>query len=158
MIGTVGSAEKAELARAHGLDHAILYRSEDFVTQARRLTGGQGVDLAIDGTGGEVLLRTLDAVRPFGTVLSVGQVAGETRPLALGELGPARSLLLGRPSVFRYLADTSRYRRAARAVLAEVTDGLAVTIGLKLRLAEATVAHAAPETGRTTGSILLVPG
>ena len=89
VIGTVGSAAKAETARAHGLDHAILYREQDFVSEVRHLTDGRGVDYAIDGIGGETLTKTLDAVRPFGVVASIGQAGGPVRPIDIADSVPA---------------------------------------------------------------------
>ncbi|WP_244486047.1 quinone oxidoreductase family protein [Bradyrhizobium viridifuturi] len=105
VIGTVGSPDKAELARSHGLDHAIQYRETDFVAEVRRLTDGGGVDIAYDGVGGETLIRTLDAMKPFGSIISVGQASGSLPAIALGELGPRRSLSLARPSFFAYASD-----------------------------------------------------
>ncbi len=157
VIGTVGSAAKAETACANGLDHALLYREQDFVGEVRRLTDGRGVDYAIDGIGGETLIKTLEAVRPFGMVASVGQAGGPVRPIDIAELGPGRSLSLARPSVLRLTADPSSYREASRAVLAMAVDGLAAGIGGTWPLAAAAEAHRALEAGRTTGSLLLVP-
>ena len=119
VIGTVGGATKAETARAHGLDHAILYREQDFVSEVRHLTDGRGVDYAIDGIGGETLTKTLDAVRPFGVVASIGQAGGPVRPIDIAELGPGRSLALARPSVLRLTGNSGAYLEAARAVLGD---------------------------------------
>jgi NADPH2:quinone reductase len=156
-IGTVGSAAKAELARDAGLDHAILYRQDDFAAAVRAITGGRGVDAAFDGIGGDTLLRTLDCVRPFGMVASIGQAGGTLPPLALSDLGPRRSLALSRPSVFAYANDSECYAEGTAALFAQLAGGLAVTIGAEYPLAEAAQAHRALEAGRTVGSLLLVP-
>lgn len=156
-IGTVGSSAKAELARAHGLDHAVLYREGDFVAAVRDLTGGQGVDAAIDGIGGDTLLRTLDCVRPFGTVASVGQAGGPIAPLAVSELGPRRSLALARPSVFAYANDPQAYAEGVAALFHVLERGVDVSVGAEYDLADAASAHVALEAGRTTGSLLLIP-
>lgn len=156
-IGTVGSEEKAGLARDHGLDHAILYREHDFAAAVRDLTGGRGVDVAFDGIGGDTLVRTLECVRPFGMVASIGQAGGPIAPLALSELGPRRSLALARPSVFAYANDPHCYAEGAAALFAQLADGLAVTVGAEYPLAEAAEAHRALEAGSTVGSLLLVP-
>ncbi|MDJ0388690.1 quinone oxidoreductase [Roseomonas sp. E05] len=156
VIGTVGSEAKAELARRHGVDHAILYDRTDFVAGAREITGGTGVDYAIDGIGGDTLLRTLDCVRPFGTVASVGQAGGPVPALRVAELGPRRSLALARPSVFAYAADPAAYRMAAKAFLALLQTGLRVEIGAGFPLRDAAQAHRALEARRTTGSSLLL--
>jgi NADPH2:quinone reductase len=157
VIGTVGSAAKAETALAHGLDHAILYRDQDLASEARRLTDGRGVDYAIDGVGGETLIKTLDVVRPFGMVASIGQAAGPVRPIDIAEIGPARSLAFARPSVLRLTGDPEAYREAARVVLDMAGEGLAAAIGGIWPLAAAAEAHRALGAGRTTGSLLLVP-
>lgn len=157
VIGTVGSPAKAEQALAQGLDHAILYRSEDFVAETRRLTGGVGVDVAYDGIGGDTLTRTLDCVRPFGLVASVGQAAGSLPDIALTALGPRRSLALARPSVFAYAADPEAYRTATAELFTQLADGLPVAIGATLPLSKAARAQSLLERGETTGSVLLLP-
>lgn len=157
VIGTAGSSAKADLARARGAEHVILYKEEDFVAEVRRLTQGVGVDVAYDGIGGDTLLRTLDAVRPFGMVASIGQAAGSLPQIALTDLGPRRSLALSRPSVFAYANDPVAYRQAAQDLFEEIARGLPVTIGAELPLARVADAHVMLERGETTGSLLLVP-
>jgi len=156
VIGTVGSAEKAEIARAAGLDHAILYRETSFVDAVKELTGGRGVDVAYDGIGASTLLETFDAVRPFGTVASVGQAGGPIPPIEVAALGPRRSLSLSRPSVFGYMTDLEDYRTAATALLSLLEQGgINVLVGAVYPLADAARAHADLEGRHTTGSILL---
>jgi hypothetical protein len=149
VIGTVGSPAKAELARAAGLDHAILYRDADFAAETRRLTGGRGVDVAYDGIGGDTLLRTLDVVSLFGTVVSVGQAAGTLPQIPLTELGPRRSIALARPSVFAYANDAAAYAAATDALFGQLAAGLKVSIGMELDLAQAAEAHMRLERGET---------
>ncbi|AZN96124.1 quinone oxidoreductase [Mesorhizobium sp. M9A.F.Ca.ET.002.03.1.2] len=157
VIGTVGSHEKADLAMSHGLDHALLYRETDFVAQVRRLTDGGGVDVAYDGVGGETLTRTLDAVKPFGMIASVGQASGTLPAIALGELGPRRSLSIARPSSFAYANDTVSYALATASLFEELGRGLKINVGLELPLVDAAQAQAQLEIGATVGSILLRP-
>ncbi len=157
IIGTVSSPAKAQLAIDHGLDHAINYREADFVAETMRLTDGQGVDYAIDGIGGKTLLDTLGCVRPYGMVASVGQVAGDSGPLDLSLLGPARSVALSRPGVFRFMTDLARYREGALATIQQLQAGLRPTIGAVLPLIEAAEAHRRLESGQTVGAILLRP-
>lgn len=157
VIGTVGSAAKAELALAHGLDRAVLYREEDFVAAAREFTGGAGVHYAIDGIGGDTFRRTLDAVRPYGMAASIGQVGGEIAAINPSELGPYRSIAVSRPGVFRFMTDLARYREGAQATLRRLEAGLQVRIGRELPLADAAEAHRLMEAGQTVGSILLRP-
>jgi NADPH2:quinone reductase len=155
VIGTAGSETKAERARAAGADEVILYREMDFVAQVQRLTGGRGVDAVFDGVGGDVLLRSLDCVRPFGAVVSLGQASGALPQIPLTELGPLRSIALARPGIFTYASDPSRYRAAVAELFAMLQEGLDVAVGLTLPLADAPEAHRALEAGETAGSILL---
>ncbi|MFB9268518.1 quinone oxidoreductase [Bradyrhizobium erythrophlei] len=157
VIGTAGSRDKAELGRSYGLDHAILYRETDFVAEVRRLTDGAGVDIAYDGVGGETLTRTLDAMKPFGTVISIGQASGSLPAVTLGELGPRRSLALARPSSFAYANDPKSYARATAALFEQLGRGLKIKIGAEFPLAEAAHAQAQLERGATVGSFLLRP-
>ncbi|MGN6570471.1 MAG: quinone oxidoreductase family protein [Pseudolabrys sp.] len=157
VFGTVGSPAKAELARAAGLDHAILYRETDFAAAVRDLTGGRGADVAYDGIGGDTLVRTLDSVRFFGLVVSLGQAAGALPQLPLTELGPRRSIALARPSVFAYANDRVRYAEATAALFAQIESGLKISVGAEFELAQAAQAHLRLERGETTGSVLLRP-
>ncbi|WP_290976525.1 quinone oxidoreductase [Herbaspirillum sp.] len=157
VIGTVGSRAKAELALAHGLDRAVLYREEDFVAAVKDFTDGTGVAFAIDGIGGDTLLRTFDTVRPYGMLASTGQVAGTIAPIDINLLGPARSIALARPSVFRFMSDLERYREGAAATLAHLEAGLRITVGKELPLSAAAEAHRLLEAGETVGSLLLRP-
>lgn len=90
VIGTAGNRDKAALALAHGAERVVLYREEDFVAAAREFSGGRGVDFAIDGIGGATLLRTFDAVRPYGMAASVGQAGGSMEPVDLLQIGKPR--------------------------------------------------------------------
>lgn len=157
VLGTVGSATKANLAKAHGVDEAILYREQDFVAAVDHLTGGRGVDYAIDGIGGETLFQTIKTVRPYGMVASVGQVAGDPGPVDLALLGPARSVSLSRPGVLSFMSDPARYREGVLATVKQLQNGLKPNIGLVLPLAQAAEAHRLLEAGETSGSILLRP-
>jgi NADPH2:quinone reductase len=157
VIGTAGHRDKAELALAHGLDHAILYRDEDFVTAVRDHTGGKGVSFVIDGIGGETLLRSFDAVRDGGVVASVGQAAGASAVVDDAWLSSHPRVSLVRPSVLGYLADAVKYQAAVEDLLGMVAAGLKVSVGAEYPLIEAINAHADLEARRTTGSVLLVP-
>ena len=157
VIGTVGSEAKAALALAHGAQRVVLYREEDFVAAARDFSGGRGVDYAIDGIGGETLLRTFDAVRPYGLAASIGQAGGRIEPVDLLQIGTPRAIAFARPSVMRFMTDPDLYREGAQAVLARLAAGLRVPIGLELPLARAAEAHAALEAGQTSGAVLLRP-
>jgi NADPH2:quinone reductase len=155
VIGVVGSEAKAAQALAAGADRVVVHSREDVVAAVRRETEGRGVDVAYDGIGGDMLLRTLDCVRPFGLVASVGQASGSLPAVPLAELGPRRSLALARPSVFAYAADPDSYRSAAAELFALMQDGLLLEAGGVFPLAGAAEAHRALEGGRTTGAVLL---
>ena len=157
VIGTVGSAAKADLALTHGLDEAILHREEDFVARTLAFTQGAGADYVIDGIGGETLRSSLAATRPFGMVASIGQVAGEIGPIEPALLGPARSVALSRPGVFGFMRDVWNYQEGARATLSRLASGLRVCIGDVLPLQDAAEAHRRLEAGTTMGSLLLQP-
>ena len=157
VIGTAGNRDKAALALAHGAERVVLYREEDFVAAAREFSGGRGVDFAIDGIGGATLLRTFDAVRPYGMAASVGQAGGSIEPVDLMQIGRSRAIAFSRPSVMQFMTDPALYREGAHATLARLAAGLRVPVGLALPLARAAEAHAALEAGRTSGAVLLRP-
>ncbi len=157
VIGTAGSPQKANIAREAGADHVVVGRDADIVGAVRELTDGLGVDVAYDGIGGDMLLKTLACVRPFGTVASIGQAAGPIAPLNIEEIGPRRSLTLARPSFMAYSADMKLYRVAAEAVVAAMRLGIASAVGATYRLQDVALAHADLEAGHSTGSLLLIP-
>jgi NADPH2:quinone reductase len=157
VIGTVGSDAKAAMARSAGARHVIVGRDADFAGIVADLTDGRGVDVAYDGVGGSTLAKTLQCVRPFGIVASLGQSAGAIPPLDVNDLGPRRSLMLARPSVMAYMNHTGRYRAAAEAVLAAMRAGTLQSSAAAYRLADAAEAQRDLESGRTTGSLYLVP-
>jgi len=157
VIGAVGSPEKADRARKAGARHVIVGRDTDPATEVAALTGGRGVDFAIDGVGGSTLVKTLGCVRRFGVVASVGQAGGPIPPLDVADIGPARSLFFVRPSVMAYAAERETYPEAARAELEAARRGGAVEIGAAYPLSDAARAHIELESGRTIGATLLVP-
>jgi len=155
VIGTVSTPEKAGLAKSYGADHLIVGRSADIVAEVKRLTDGQGVDVAIDGIGGDMLVKSLRAVRPFGMAITIGQAAGPIPPVPVEELRPGKSL--SHPSIMAWCADTGRYRAAAHAAIRAMEAGIVSQIGAQYSLKEAAKAHADMEAGRIAGSILLIP-
>lgn len=157
VIGTVGSEAKAEKARAAGADHVIVGRDADVSRAVAEITNGAGVDYAIDGIGGRTLCRTLGCVRPFGVVASIGQAAGPIPPLPVEALGPTRSLCLARPSIMAYAGDPETYRGAAAEVIKMIASGFDARIGGAFALTDAVAAHVQLETGKSDGSLLLIP-
>jgi NADPH2:quinone reductase len=157
VIGTVGSELKAETARHAGAHHVIVGRDADFAREVAGLTDARGVDVAYDGVGGATLAKTLQCVRPFGVIASIGQSAGAIPPVDVEDLGPRRSLMLARPSVMAYMNQARDYRIAADAVLSAVREGILPSAGKAYRLSDAAQAHADLEAGRSSGSLYLVP-
>lgn len=155
VIGTVSSPEKAEFARSHGADHLIVGRDADIVSEVRALTNGKWVHVAYDGIGGDMLVKTIHSVRPFGMAASIGQAAGPIPPLSVDELRPGKSL--SRPSVMAYVAETSNYREAAEAAIAAMKQGIVATIAGEYPLRETAKAQATLESGKAAGSLLLIP-
>ncbi|TWB09198.1 NADPH2:quinone reductase [Nitrospirillum amazonense] len=157
VIGTVSTAEKAALARHHGADAVIVGRDANVVAEVASLTGGRGVDYAIDGVGGDTLLRFIAATRAGGTAASIGRAGGPVPVEAAEGLARDRGVTFTRPSILARLADMGVYHAAADEVLAQLARGLTADIGGSYLLAEAGRAHAALEAGGTTGALLLMP-
>ncbi|KRQ15628.1 quinone oxidoreductase family protein [Bradyrhizobium manausense] len=157
VIGTVGSPDKAEIARAAGASHVIIGRDADFAAAVADVTAGRGVDVAYDGVGATTLQKTLGCVRPFGVVASIGQSAGPIPSIDVHDLGPRRSLMLARPSVMAHMSDADAYHRSAARVLAAMTDGVLQVSGTAYSLRDAARAQADLEAGRTTGALYLRP-
>lgn len=155
VIGTVGSQEKAAAALASGADHLIVGRDADLVAEVHALTGGRGVDVAYDGIGGGMLVKTVRSVRPFGTAATIGQAGGPIPPIAVEELRPGKSL--SHPSIMAWCADVARYREAAISALRAIEAGIVSQVGSEYRLDEVAAAHAEMESGRSMGSIVLLP-
>ncbi len=155
VIGTVSSKEKADLAMSCGADHLIVGRDADVVAEVKRLTDNRGVDVAYDGIGGDMLLKSIRSVRPWGTAITIGQAAGPIPPIAVEELRPGKSL--SHPSIMAWCADLARYQEAARAAVRWMEAGIRSHIGGEYALAEVVKAHEEMESGRSAGSILLLP-
>lgn len=154
VIGTVGSAEKAALAASCGADHLIVGRDADIVAEVKRLTNGLGVDAAYD-IGGDTLLKTIRSVRPFGMAVTIGQAAGAIPPVPVEELRPGKALC--HPSIMAWCADIAQYREAALAAVGAMETGIVSQIAAEYRLADVAKAHEEMESGRSAGSILLIP-
>jgi NADPH2:quinone reductase len=157
VIGTAGSPDKAALARAAGADHVIVGRAADIVAEIAAYTGGRGVDVVYDGVGGDMLAKSLACARPFGVVASIGQAGGPIPPINVDDIGPRRALTLARPSFMAYSADRQTYRAAAEAVLALMPLGVVGPVSRRYALENVADAHADLESGRSTGSLVLIP-
>lgn len=158
VIGTVGSADKASIARANGCTHVINYREEDFPSRVRELTGGTGVRAVFDAVGADTFAGSLDCLRPRGTLVSFGEASGPVPALKVAELGGKGSLFVTRPSIAHYTADRGEYEAgAARLFKAIGTGAIAVPAMTTFALKDAPRAHAELEARRTTGSVVLLP-
>lgn len=155
VIGTVSTPEKAALADAAGADHLVVGREADVVAEVMRLTDGRGVDVAYDGIGGDMLVKSIRSVRPFGMAVTIGQAAGPVPPVAVEELRPGKAL--SHPSIMAWCADVERYRDAALAAVRAMEAGIIAHIGAEYPLEAVATAHQEMETGRSAGSILLIP-
>ncbi len=156
VIGTVGSDAKAQLARANGCEHAIVYTREDFVARVREITGGAGVRVVYDSVGKDTLERSLDCLAPLGMLVTFGQSSGAPPPLQVGVLATKGSLFLTRPTLGHYIARRDELLAAAAELFDLVRRGvLNVEIGGTYPLREAARAHQDLEARKTTGSLLL---
>ncbi|SUS06811.1 Quinone oxidoreductase [uncultured Defluviicoccus sp.] len=158
VIGTVGSDAKAELARAHGCDHPIVYTRENFVDRVKALTGGAGVAVVYDSVGKDTFMGSLDCLAPMGMMVSFGNASGAVPAFEPGILSAKGSLFLTRPTLMTYTAKRADLVASARALFEVVLKG-AVTIEINQRypLRDAAQAHRDLEARKTTGSTLLMP-
>ncbi|UFS57332.1 quinone oxidoreductase [Comamonadaceae bacterium M7527] len=156
LIGTAGSDEKCELAKAHGAAHTINYQTEDFVARVKDITGGKGVKVVYDSVGKDTFAGSIDCLRPFGLMASFGNASGPVDPVAPGMLGPKGSLYLTRQTLFSHISS----REATQAMaddLFEVVGSGAVNIRIDQRYAlkDVAQAHADLEARKTTGCTIL---
>ena len=158
VIGTAGSAEKAENARAVGADDVILYRDDDVASAVHDLTEGRGVDFVFDGVGRDTWAGSLASLGRRGLLVSYGNASGPVEGVNLGILSKHGSLFVTRPTLFDYYATREEILTGAGRVLDLIADGtLVVEIGARFPLAEAGAAHRAMEGRETTGSTILLP-
>ncbi|TWO68461.1 quinone oxidoreductase [Caenimonas sedimenti] len=157
VIGTVGSPQKAEVARAHGCHHVIDYRQEDFAARTLDLTGGQGVAVVYDAVGKDVFVPSLRCLRPRGMAINYGTASGDVEGFDL-QLLHAKSLSVCRPTLRTFVADPRELRAAAQALFDIVAQGqVRLEVGQRYPLAEVRRAHHDLENRLTTGAPVLVP-
>ncbi len=158
VIGTVGSDEKAELAKANGIDEVINLRQENFVDRVKTLTDGRGVDVVYDSIGKDTFEQSLDCLRPRGLMVSFGNSSGPVTVPNLGVLASKGSLYLTRPTLAAYFTDRKLELEAAANMFDLVRNGvLSINIGQRFELAKVADAHRALEARQTTGSTILIP-
>src|SRR5574343_1577639 len=158
VIGTVGSATKAELAKAHGCDHVINYSTENFTQRVRELTGGEGVAVVYDGVGQATFAGSLDSLRPMGMMVSFGNASGPVAPVDLIQLSQKGSLFITRPTLMSYTAKREDLVALGAALFEVVANGqVKIEVHQRYALRDAAQAHRDLEARKTTGSTVLVP-
>ncbi|HEX9242357.1 MAG TPA: quinone oxidoreductase, partial [Anaeromyxobacter sp.] len=142
VIATVGSDEKAKVARANGADHVVVYTREKFPERVKELTGGAGVAVVYDAVGKATFEGSLDCLRPMGLMVSFGNASGTVPPFDLGLLARKGSLYLTRPTVFSYIAKREDLERGAAELFEVVRSGkVRIDVSRTLPLADAAEAH-----------------
>ncbi len=158
VIGTVGTEEKAELARQNGCDHVILYREEDFVARVREITNGHGVPVVYDSVGKSTFMQSLDCLKPRGLMASFGNASGAVEAFNLGILSQKGSLYVTRPTLVSYTATRGDLLECAGELMQVVGSGaVKIAVNQRFALKDAADAHRALESRSTTGSTLLIP-
>lgn len=158
VIGTVGSDEKAVLAKANGYDEVINYKTDNFVTAVRDLTGGKGVDVVYDSVGKDTFPGSLDCIRPLGMWVSFGQSSGVVEGFNIGILSQKGSLFATRPTLFAYIAARADLEKSAAALFDVISRGIVtININQKYALADVGQAHQDLESRKTTGTTVLLP-
>jgi len=158
VIGTVGSAAKGELAKAHGCDHVIDYSSENFSQRVREITGGEGVAVVYDGVGKDTFTGSLDSLRPMGMMVAYGNASGPVPPLDLLLLSQKGSLFVTRPTLMNYTAKRADLEALGAELFEMVGSGrVRIEVNQRYALKDAELAHRDLEARRTTGSTILLP-
>ena len=157
-IGTAGSADKVELARAHGFDHVINYREQDFVAEVKRITDGKLCDVVYDSVGKDTFPGSLDCIRPLGLFACFGQSSGPIPPFDLSILAKKGALFASRPTLFVYIAKREDLEASAAALFDVVSSGaVKIRINQRYALKDAAKAHADLESRKTSGTTILIP-
>lgn len=158
VIGTVGSDEKAAVARAHGCDHPIVYTRENFAERVREITGGEGVPVVYDSIGKDTFMDSLSCLRPLGMLVLFGAASGPVPSFDCGLLAKMGSLFLTRPTLFTYSAKRADLLAMAGDLFEVAAAGkVKIEINQRYALADAAQAHRDLEARRTTGSTILLP-
>ncbi|RKU00417.1 quinone oxidoreductase [Burkholderia sp. Nafp2/4-1b] len=158
VIGTVGSDEKAALAKAHGCDHPIVYTRENFTQRVKEITNGAGVPVVYDSIGKDTYIGSLDCLAPLGYFISFGSASGPLPAIDSKEFSSRGSLFFTRPTLFSYIAKRADLEAAAAELFDVILSGKVKTsINQRYPLAEVGRAHADLEARKTTGSTILLP-
>jgi NADPH2:quinone reductase len=158
VIGTVGSPQKATVARAHGCDHTILYRIENFAARVKDFTGGKGVAVVYDGVGKDTFMGSLDSLARLGLMVSYGNASGAVPPFDIGVLNQKGSLFLTRPSLMGYAVTRQELVSMADELFDVVKSGaVKIEIHQTYKLRDAAQAHRDLESRKTTGCTVMLP-
>ena len=153
VIGTVGSDDKAKLAKANGCDHAIVYTREDFVARVAEITGGKKVPVVYDSVGKDTFMKSLDCLSMFGMLVAFGQSSGNVPPLELGMLSAKGSLFVTRPTLMSYTAKRDDLVSMSNELFGVVASGaVKIHVNQTYALKDAVQAHRDLEARKTTGS------
>jgi NADPH2:quinone reductase len=156
VIGTVGTEEKAELAREHGCAHPILYSKQDFVAEVQRITDGEKLPVVYDSVGRDTFLKSLDCLKVRGLMVSFGNASGAPEPMPPNLLAQKGSLYLTRPTLYHYIASRKQLEQSANELFEMVSSGkVKIEVQQKFALKDAAQAHRALEARKTTGSTIL---
>lgn len=156
VIGTVSTEEKAELARAHGCAHPILYTKQDFAAEVEKLTAGQKLPVVYDSVGKSTFAKSLDCLRPRGLMVSFGNASGPVEPFSPLILSQKGSLFLTRPTLFHYISTRAELEQSAKDLFDVIRSGkVKIEVSQRFPLAQAAEAHRALEARKTTGSTIL---
>jgi NADPH2:quinone reductase len=156
VIGTVGTEEKAELARAHGCAHPIVYSRQDFVAEVNKITAGQKLPVVYDSVGRDTFLKSLDCLKVRGLMVSFGNASGPPRPIPPNLLAQKGSLYLTRPTLFHYIATREQLEQSAGELFEMVSSGkVKIEVKQRFALEDAAEAHRQLEARKTTGSTIL---
>ncbi len=157
VIGTVGSDEKAELAKAHGCDHTIVYTRENFVDRVKEITDGAGVPVVYDSVGADTYPGSLDCLAPLGLFVSFGNASGPITNFDPGLLAAKGSLFFTRPTLMTYTAKREDLVASANDLFDAVAKGVKIEIHQRYALKDAAQAHQDLEARKTTGSTIFLP-
>ncbi|MCU0762937.1 MAG: quinone oxidoreductase [Hydrogenophaga sp.] len=158
LIGTAGSDEKCALAREHGAEFTINYRTEDFAARVKEITAGQGVKVVYDSVGKDTFEKSLDCLMPFGLMVSFGNASGPVAPFAPGILGPKGSLYVTRQTLFTHITSRERTQSMADDLFAVVEAGqVKIRIDQRFALTAVQDAHRSLEARATTGCTVILP-
>ena len=158
VIGTVGSPDKGEVAKASGCHHVIEYRCEDVAKRVRELTGGKGVPVVYDGVGAATVGMSLDSLAPRGLLVSFGNASGPVKAFDLGLLAAKGSLYVTRPTLMAYTASEKDRAETAADLFDVVKSGkVRIAVGQRYPLKDVAAAHRDLEGRKTTGATVLLP-